>query len=91
MEHPAGYQQNVYAQELNPAQRASLEQETRREGVMGFGGGEGFGGVGGGGGGSEGARGEEGSMWNTAKSWLGVAGNKLAETEEEVWKRINGK
>lgn len=85
-EHPPGYQQNVYAQEMSPAQRASLDQETRRESIaaqLGLTGGEndGLGGS---------NEGKAGEMWNAAKGWLSTAGAKLVETEEQVWKRING-
>lgn len=100
-EHPPGYQQNVYAQEMTPAQRASLEGEQRREGFAAqlggaFGGNAGprDGGLGGGmmGGNAGGGVGGDGEgVWGAAKSWLGAAGSKLAETEEEVWRRINGK
>lgn len=31
-----------------------------------------------------------GQAWNMAKGWLSTAGQKLAETEESVWKKING-
>jgi hypothetical protein len=31
----------------------------------------------------------EAGLWGSAKSWLQTAGNKLAEVEAEVWKRIN--
>ncbi|KAK4548586.1 hypothetical protein LTR36_009496 [Oleoguttula mirabilis] len=84
-EHPPGYQQNVYAQEMSPAQRASLDQETRRESIaaqLGL-----VGETDGLGGGSDG---KAGDMWNAAKGWLSTAGAKLVETEEQVWKRING-
>lgn len=33
---------------------------------------------------------EEESMWESAKSWAFSAGKKMAETEAEIWKRING-
>ncbi|KFY46720.1 hypothetical protein V495_02293 [Pseudogymnoascus sp. VKM F-4514 (FW-929)] len=33
--------------------------------------------------------GEE-SIWETAKKWATTAGGKLAETEAEIWKRVNG-
>lgn len=89
-EHPQGYQQNIYAQEMTPQQRASVDQETRRESIaaqLGLtGGGEkGFGGEGAG-------TGNEavGNAWNAAKGWVGAVGAKLAETEEQVWKRISG-
>lgn len=32
---------------------------------------------------------EEEGMWDTAKKWAGVAGEKLAAAESEVWKRLN--
>ena len=118
-----GYQQNVYAQELSSAQRASLEEQRRKEslgGSFGFGshdpspgggnnsagggggmlGGAGgmFGGGGsgstGGAGGLGGATGDGGTadegMWGAVKGWASGMGNKLAETEEEVWRRTNG-
>ncbi|KAL4941463.1 hypothetical protein BDV06DRAFT_179745 [Aspergillus oleicola] len=31
----------------------------------------------------------EGGVWGDTKSWLASAGNKLAEVEKEVWRRIN--
>ena len=34
--------------------------------------------------------GPEESIWDTAKSWASSVGQKLAETEAEIWKRING-
>lgn len=33
---------------------------------------------------------EEESIWETAKKWATTAGGKLAETEAEIWKRVNG-
>jgi hypothetical protein len=33
--------------------------------------------------------GEE-SIWETAKKWAYSAGEKMAETEAEIWKRVNG-
>ncbi|KAK5135483.1 hypothetical protein LTR08_005272 [Meristemomyces frigidus] len=89
---PPGYQQNVYAQEMSPAQRASLDMETRRESIaaqLGLTGGENSGGGHGGFGGS-GSEGTAGEMWGKAKGWLNSAGTKLAETEEQVWRSING-
>ncbi|KAL2871103.1 uncharacterized protein BJX67DRAFT_215571 [Aspergillus lucknowensis] len=32
---------------------------------------------------------EPDGLWGSAKSWLQTAGNKLAEVEAEVWRRIN--
>ena len=29
-------------------------------------------------------------MWDTAVKWTKVAGTKLKEGEQEVWKRVNG-
>lgn len=89
--HPSGYQQNVFAQEMSPAQRASLDAqqaEDRRGSFL-----DGLGGVGGstggglaGGGSSSG----EGDMWSQVKGWVGAAGSKAAEIEGEVWRRVNG-
>jgi hypothetical protein len=80
---PAGYHQNSYAQEISSAQRASLGQHEQREGyALGLGSGAGPSSAG-----SDAA----GNVWNAVKGWANVAGTKLAETEEEVWKRINGK
>lgn len=33
--------------------------------------------------------GEE-SIWDTAKKWAYTAGQKMAETEAEIWKKVNG-
>lgn len=94
-EHPAGYVQNVYAQELSPRQRASLDQETRRESFVDR---LGLGGVGGGGSSEQSLSGErtvsEGvsveGAWDAAKGWWNKAGTAIAEGEQEVWRRING-
>ncbi|KAK3114053.1 hypothetical protein LTR53_008017 [Teratosphaeriaceae sp. CCFEE 6253] len=86
--HPPGYVQNVYAQDLSPAARASLDQETRRESLadrMGF--------ARGGEAGSAGERGVGESVneaWDAAKGWFNKAGAAIAEGEQEVWRRING-
>ncbi|KAK0285071.1 hypothetical protein LTR35_005273 [Friedmanniomyces endolithicus] len=99
-----GYVQNVYAQEMSSAQRASLEEEVRREsfvdklGLGGVVGGGGGGSVGGGTGGFGGTgregeeRGGEGlsGAWDAARGWLGKAASSIAEGEQEVWRRING-
>jgi hypothetical protein len=73
-EHPPGYQQNIYAQDLSPAQRSSLDEQTRRESL------------------DEGSSAGEtaGNMWNAVKGWANAAGKSLADTEEQVWKKING-
>lgn len=76
-DHPPGYQQNTYAQDLNPAQRSGLDAQERKESIVNNFGGE-----------SAGEAAE--NVWNAVKNWASVAGEKLAETEESVWKRING-
>lgn len=30
------------------------------------------------------------AVWEGVKGWAGVVGKKMAETEEEVWRRIGG-
>lgn len=90
--HPPGYQQNAYAQEMSPAQRSSLEEQERRESIVA---GLGFGGGGGSASaaspvGGDGGEDSLGNMWNAVKGWANTAGEKLAETEESVWRRING-
>ncbi|KAF2772980.1 hypothetical protein EJ03DRAFT_150547 [Teratosphaeria nubilosa] len=99
-EHPSGYQQDIYAQEMSPAQRASLDREdsARRPGLVqslglspgGSAGGQGLGGVDGIVNGQDMSE-MAGKAWESAKKWFGDASTKLAETEEEVWRRINGK
>ena len=86
-EHPPGYQQNIYAQEMTPAQRSSLEEQERRESIIG---GLTGGGSSSGMGGDTTATDTAGNAWNALKNWAGAAGEKLAETEEIVWKKING-
>lgn len=76
MEHPPGYQQNVHAGEMDHYQRArqdALEAEERSR----------SGTLGGG----DGAVGE--GVWDSAKKALVAAGGKLADAENEVWKRIS--
>jgi hypothetical protein len=29
------------------------------------------------------------TVWNAAKQWVSAAGDKISETEAEIWKRIN--
>lgn len=58
----------------------------------GYGSGIAGGGLGGGENRSEGyggAGGEEESIWDTAKKWAFVAGEKASQAEKEVWRRIN--
>lgn len=94
--HPTGYQQNLFAQEMSPAQRASLDQqeESERRGSMfaGLPGGQ-SGGAGGSGGGviGEDASQTAGNMWNAVKGWASAAGSKVAEAEAAAWKKIEGK
>lgn len=76
-EHPPGYQQNVHAGEMDRYQRArqdALEAEERSRSSSLVGGGDG-------------AAGER--VWGSAKKALMAAGEKLADAEHEVWKRIN--
>lgn len=77
--HPPGYQQNVMAQEMSSAARASLDQEEQRRPSivpsLNLGG--------------DSANDTAGNVWNAVKGWASAAGNTLAETEKEVWKRIN--
>lgn len=87
-EHPPGYVQNQYAQEMSPAQRASLDMEERSARSGSLPGGLGLGGGAGAGGGEFGG---EGGVWETAKGWLSKAGAALAEGEKEVWRRIDGR
>jgi hypothetical protein len=83
---------------MSPNQRASLEQETTRESFVtqlgiggGSGGGNGSQSLGGNANGGEGwQEGVEGA-WNAAKGWLGKAGSALAEGEQEIWRRVNGR
>ena len=76
-QRPPGYLQNVHAQEMSSAQRSSLEEQERKESVLANIGGDAA---------SETA----GNMWNTVKGWASAAGGKLAETHENVWKKVDG-
>jgi hypothetical protein len=94
--HPTGYQQNLFAQEMSPAQRASLDQQeaVERRGSLfaGLPGGPSGSASGGGGGviGEDASR-TAGNMWNAAKGWASAAGSKVAEVEAAAWKKIEGK
>lgn len=89
-----GYQQNTSAQEMPASQRAGFEaqQALEQQGRSGSLGGAGAGVSGVVGGVGEALTGETAeNAWNAVKGWVGAAGEKLAETEESVWRRINGK
>lgn len=77
LEHPPGYQQNLYASELSSDQRRAQDAANNSSGGLGGYGGSEKGGI------------DAESMWNTASKWVTAAGNKLSETEEEIWRRIN--
>jgi len=76
LEHPPGYQQNVYASELTSDQRRAQEASN----ASALGGHDGYEDVGG--------LDPEG-VWSTAKKWAQTAGEKISEAETEVWRRIN--
>ena len=100
LQHPPGYVQNAGAS----AQLDRYQQRSNDSSGYGYGyGGEEGSGQGqghgqhqnqssffGGGGGSGGGSGEGGSaVWDTAKKWAQATGQKLADAESEVWRRIN--
>jgi hypothetical protein len=96
--HPTGYQQNLFAQEMTPAQRASLDQqeEADRRGSMfaGLPGGASGGASGRGGGGGvigDDASQTAGNVWSAVKGWASAAGEKVAEAEAAAWKKLDGK
>ena len=76
--HPPGYHQNTAAQEMSSAQRSSLEEQERKDGV--------FAQIGGDSAGETAA-----SYWNAVKGWASTASEKLIETEETVWRKLNGR
>lgn len=77
LEHPPGYQQNPYASNETAAQRAASQHEVDRSNQW-HRAGDPIDGT------------DEGNLWQTAKTWVYSAGEKLAEAEAQVWKRING-
>lgn len=80
--HPPGYQQNVYAQELSPAQRASLDQQEAREKQSG----NIFGDL------STPETGDTAeNVWNAVKSFGAKVGETAAKAHTEAWKLIDGK
>jgi hypothetical protein len=76
LEHPPGYYQNVYASELTNEQRRAQEANNS-SGLGGYGSSDKGNGM------------DAESLWNTAKQWVTVAGDKISETEAEIWRRIN--
>ncbi|KAI9740663.1 MAG: hypothetical protein M1818_004627 [Claussenomyces sp. TS43310] len=83
-EHPPGYVQNPYASNFSgDRRRAQAAQQDPT--------GRGLGGYTSGNSSPKAAFGvDPEAVWNTAKRWANTAGQKLQETEEMVWKRVNG-
>ena len=81
LEHPLGYQQNSYASEPSSDQRQGQDAANTSSNL---------GGLGGYGSSEKGSGGLDAeSVWNTAKTWVTAAGEKISETEQEIWRRIN--
>lgn len=78
LEHPPGYQQNSHASELSSDQRRAQDTANNSSG-----------GLGGYGNSEKGSGIDTEGMWNAASKWVTAAGNKLSETEQEIWRRIN--
>ncbi|OBT40752.1 hypothetical protein VE00_09267 [Pseudogymnoascus sp. WSF 3629] len=81
-EHPPGYQQNPYGggmsgDQYSGAPRPSHSAQSGQSGQWHRAG-------------DIDDNGGEESIWETAKKWATTAGGKLAETEAEIWKRVNG-
>ena len=72
---PPAYHQNAYAQDLSAAPRSQLVQPQESRAGAAFGGS---------------GDGDEGGMWGAVRGWVSATGKVLAQTEESVWKRING-
>ncbi|KAI9833729.1 MAG: hypothetical protein M1838_005560, partial [Thelocarpon superellum] len=82
LEHPPGYVQNPQAGEVAAAQ--GLSPPVNQSGGLGYGGASH--------GGKTGNVFDVGAgegVWDTAKKWAKVAGEKASEAEKEVWRRIN--
>lgn len=75
LEHPPGYQQNQYASEMTSDQRRA--HEAANYSFTSQENKETIAGV------------DTESVWNTAKSWLGQAGEKISAAEAEAWRKIN--
>ncbi|RDW71344.1 hypothetical protein BP6252_07907 [Coleophoma cylindrospora] len=84
LEHPPGYHQNVYASELTSDQRRAQEASNASTPAP-----SGLPGLGGLSNPDEGSGLDAASIFNTAKKWAQVAGEKISEGEKEVWRRIN--
>ncbi len=87
MEHPYGYVQDPYATDIayNQSQGCGGGQYNGSSSGVGYNQNQGF--SSNNSGASEDWSGA--SMWDTAKRWAKIAGDKAIETEKEVWKRIN--
>ncbi|KAF8864139.1 hypothetical protein BDZ45DRAFT_54591 [Acephala macrosclerotiorum] len=75
LEHPPGYQQNQYASEMTSDQRRAHEAANYSSTSQENK--ETIAGI------------DTESVWNTARSWLGQAGEKISAAEAEVWRKIN--
>lgn len=76
-----GYVQNPYASNFTAEQRAAQDAQESSAGGYGSSGT----------GSNAAALGvDPEGVWNTAKKWAATAGEKLSETEAEIWKRVNG-
>jgi hypothetical protein len=75
-EHPPGYLQNPYAANLSEEKKQMSREQEAQGGLFG--------------GRLDADPMEDGGVWGAVKGWVAGAGSKLAETEAEVWKRING-
>lgn len=73
LSHPPGYQQNANASGLDRYQSASVHHQQHGD----------YAAV------EREGQGSEGGVWDAAKKWAQATGQKLAEAESEVWKRIN--
>lgn len=88
LEHPPGYVQNPYSQEMTSTQRASLEaveaaDRPSRNSLSGI-----LGGVDDFGASSEGSG---SGVWGAVKGFAAAAGQKAVELEETAWKKVNGR
>jgi len=76
LEHPPGYQQNVFASDL-PSEHHRVQDAANRSNLGGYDS-------------SETGIGIDGEkIWNTVKKYAQTAGEKISDAESEVWRRIN--